>query len=75
VELDDDLPSHGKHYCVTCARYFISNEALAGHEKTKPHKRRIKELAGPPPHNQVDAEWAGGMGIPDNGHRTAQTFS
>ena len=31
------------------------------------HKRRVKELMGAKPHAQADADWAGGMGRPDNG--------
>jgi hypothetical protein len=34
-------------------------------------RRRVKELMGPKPHNQGDAEWAAGMGAPDNGQRQA----
>ena len=69
AELDDDLPAHGRHYCTTCARYFVSAEVQAGHERSKPHKRRVRELLGARPHNQVDADWAGGLGAPDNGAR------
>ncbi len=39
AELDEDLPAHGQHYCIACARYFISPSALEDHEKTKPHRR------------------------------------
>lgn len=44
VELDDDLPAQGKYYCVPCARYFVSGAVLAEHEKSKPHKKRVKTL-------------------------------
>lgn len=67
MELDEDIPGHGKHYCLPCSRYFVSKTALDTHLKTKPHKRRCKELEGDRPHNQADADWAGGMGAPDNG--------
>ncbi|KAL4855461.1 Zinc finger protein 593 [Chlorella vulgaris] len=67
VALDEDLPAHGQHFCVACTRYFISQAALATHERTKPHRRRVKELLGVRPHNQADADWAGGMGAADNG--------
>lgn len=70
VELDEELPAHGKHFCLPCSRYFISEAALKTHEATKPHKRRIKQLSGDRPHNQADADWAGGMGAPDNGPAT-----
>lgn len=70
VELDEDLPAHGKFYCVPCSRYFISQVAMDTHNVTKAHKKRIKELQGYRPHNQEDAEWAAGFGAPDNGPRT-----
>jgi len=67
AELDEDLPAHGKHYCTACSRYFMSEEALGTHTKSKPHKKRVKALLGAKPHNQADADWAGGMGAADNG--------
>lgn len=67
VELDDDLPAMGKYYCMPCSRYFMSASAQIDHEKTKAHKKRIKVLEGDRPHNQRDAELAGGLGAPDNG--------
>jgi bud site selection protein 20 len=42
---DDDAPGGGEHYCVPCARHFISAAVLAQHEGTKPHKKRLKEVA------------------------------
>ena len=74
VELDEDLPAHGQHFCTSCSRYFQSEEALRDHEKTKPHKRRIKALMGARPHNQADADWAAGMGAPDNGQAQRQAM-
>lgn len=68
VELDEDIPAFGKYYCTPCSRYFINATALAAHNATKPHKKRCKELDGPRPHNQGDAEWAAGMGATDNGN-------
>lgn len=70
MALDDDLPACGQHYCTPCARYFVTADALGHHEKTKPHKRRCKELMGPQPHKQGDAEWAAGMGADDKGQGT-----
>ena len=69
--LNDDLPGSGQFYCVPCARYFTDGGALAAHNKTKPHKRKVKEF-GPGserPHTQRDAELAAGMGAPDNGQK------
>lgn len=68
VEHDEDTPGHGQFYCIPCSRYFQTAVALADHEKTKPHKRKVKMLLTTArPHNQRDADAAGGMGPPDNG--------
>jgi len=73
TELDEDVPGYGKYYCIPCARYFQNAAGLVDHEKTKPHKRTVKELmTSARPHNQRDAEAAGGMGAPDNGRRLRQ---
>lgn len=66
-ELDEDVPGRGKFYCTSCSRYFVSERAQADHERTKMHKKRVKELQGPRPHSQSDADWAGGLGPADNG--------
>jgi hypothetical protein len=72
VELDEDVPGAGKHYCISCSKYFIDNKALTLHHKSKPHKRRVAELvklkeAGIAPHSSADAERAACMGRTDNG--------
>jgi bud site selection protein 20 len=65
---DEDTPGFGKYYCIPCAKYCQNAAALVDHEKSKPHKRRVKMLMNTPrPHNQVDADIASGMGPPDNG--------
>lgn len=64
--IDFDLPGLGQHYCVECARYFISVSALNEHTRTKRHKMRIKELKDKP-YSQAEAEAASGMAPPDNG--------
>lgn len=70
AELDEDLPGLGKNYCIPCSRYFQTAIALADHEDTKVHKRRVKLLINSErPHNQKDADAAGGMGAPDNGRK------
>lgn len=66
-ELDEDVPGRGKWYCAACSRYFVDERAQGDHERTKVHKRRVKELMGAKPHSQADADWAGGMGRVDNG--------
>ncbi|MDP1602468.1 MAG: hypothetical protein Q8M03_04305, partial [Legionella sp.] len=43
TKLDDpDTAGFGRHYCIPCARYFVSEKALAVHSETKQHKRRLK---------------------------------
>lgn len=74
AELDEDVPGGGQFYCISCSRYFVDAKALALHQKSKAHKRRIAELAklrdnGMKPHSAADAEWAAGMAKPDNGPR------
>ncbi|GBG71012.1 hypothetical protein CBR_g8310 [Chara braunii] len=51
------------------SRYFGSAAIREEHYKSKPHKKRAKVMKGPAPHTQADADWAGGMGAPDNGPR------
>jgi bud site selection protein 20 len=51
----------GDFPCVECSRYFISPEALAGHTKTKLHRRRLKQLKDEP-YSQKEAEAAAGLG-------------
>jgi len=38
---DEDKPGLGQHYCIPCARYFISAKAIEDHVKTKQHKNRF----------------------------------
>lgn len=64
--VDFDLPGLGQHYCVECARYFLSADVLQKHTKTKLHKHRVKELREKP-YSQAEAEAAAGMGPNDRG--------
>ncbi|KAK6943861.1 hypothetical protein RJ641_024963 [Dillenia turbinata] len=48
-------------------RYFSTVAVRDEHFKTKRHKKRVKQMMGPAPHTQLDAELAAGMGMPDNG--------
>ena len=41
-EDDPDTAGFGRHYCIPCARYFVSDASLQTHCATKPHKRRLK---------------------------------
>ncbi|GMH09835.1 hypothetical protein Nepgr_011676 [Nepenthes gracilis] len=67
LPLDEDLPGMGQYYCLHCDRYFPSVAVRDDHFKSKRHKKRLKQMAGPAPHTQLDAELAAGMGMPDNG--------
>jgi hypothetical protein len=40
TKLDEDKPGLGQYYCISCARYFISTNALQDHFQTKRHKKR-----------------------------------
>ncbi|RVW92237.1 hypothetical protein CK203_027219 [Vitis vinifera] len=48
-------------------RYFANVAVRDEHFKTKRHKKRLKQMMGPAPHTQLDADLAAGMGLPDNG--------
>ncbi|KAG0620816.1 hypothetical protein M758_4G246700 [Ceratodon purpureus] len=67
TEIDPDLPGLGQFYCLHCDRHFSTTTIRDEHYKTKKHRRRVKMMEGPAPHNQTDAEVAAGMGVPDNG--------
>lgn len=59
--LDEDLPGLGQFACQACDRFFINAKTLTEHEKTKPHKKRLK-LLKEKPYSQEEAEAAAGMG-------------
>lgn len=67
LPVDEDLPGMGQYYCVHCDRYFANTSVRDEHFKTKRHRKRLKLMAGPAPHTQLDADLAAGMGMPDNG--------
>ncbi|CAA2978357.1 zinc finger 593 [Olea europaea subsp. europaea] len=67
LPVDEDLPGMGQYYCLHCDRYFANVAVRDEHFKTKKHRRRVKQMMGPAPHTQLDAELAAGMGMPDNG--------
>lgn len=60
---------------IACRRYFVSQHAQQTHEATKPHKRQVKDVMGAQPHDQREADWAGGLGAPDNGGISVQIMS
>ena len=67
TELDPDKPGLGQYYCVACSRYYITEKALAEHQATVKHKRRLKELTTKPAYSHDEANAAAGRGAPDNG--------
>ncbi|KAF5270063.1 hypothetical protein FQA39_LY08475 [Lamprigera yunnana] len=60
-EVDLDKPGNAQHYCLHCARYFISDFALQDHFRTKVHKRRLKALEDEP-YTVEESERAAGLG-------------
>jgi bud site selection protein 20 len=60
-DVDFDQPGMAQFYCLHCARYFINQQALDDHFKTKVHKRRMKALQDDP-YTQEEAEIAAGHG-------------
>lgn len=60
-EVDLDVPGAAQNYCLHCARYFIDQQALNEHFKTKVHKRRLKALELEP-YTIEESERAAGHG-------------
>lgn len=60
-EVDLDRPGAAQFYCIHCARYFINNQALEEHFRTKVHKRRLKALELEP-YSIEESERAAGHG-------------
>jgi len=56
-----DLPGHGQHYCLYCARHFIDAQSKSEHERGKVHKKRVKETKEVP-YSIKESEKAGGLG-------------
>jgi bud site selection protein 20 len=44
TEIDEDLPAGGRFHCIETARYFVSQDAMDKHMKSKQFKNRIKQL-------------------------------
>ena len=60
----DELPGGGKFSCDPCNKYFIDEETLDIHLKTKNHKKRCK-LLKEVPYTHKEADAAGGIGAND----------
>jgi hypothetical protein len=61
IAFDDteDLPGLGQFYCICCARHFQDEVTLSAHNKSKDHKRRLKDVAQQK-YTQAEADWAAG---------------
>ncbi|KAF8993287.1 hypothetical protein BDQ17DRAFT_1253030 [Cyathus striatus] len=66
--LDFDKPGLGQHYCVECAKYYESDQALNSHWRSKVHKRRCKALKEPA-YTIEEAERAAGLEGKENGQQ------
>ncbi|XP_055710257.1 zinc finger protein 593 homolog [Phlebotomus papatasi] len=60
-EVDLEKPGFAQFYCIHCAKYFIDDNALQSHFKTKVHKRRLKALETEP-YSVEESERAAGHG-------------
>ncbi|KAL6942330.1 Bud site selection protein 20 [Hanseniaspora vineae] len=60
--LDETKPGLGQHYCIHCAKYCETAEALKTHLKGKVHKRRVKDLKGVP-YTQETSNAASGLDV------------
>ena len=56
----EDVTGGGQFFCVPCSRHFINEQVLREHEKSKPHKKRVK-LVKEPQYTQKEADMAAGM--------------
>ena len=52
----------GQIYCVACARYFRDDDNYDRHIRTKPHKKRVKELQEEPHRGEPVLIDNGGVG-------------
>uniref|UniRef100_A0A2M4C244 Zinc finger protein 593 homolog n=1 Tax=Anopheles marajoara TaxID=58244 RepID=A0A2M4C244_9DIPT len=60
-EIDLDKPGFAQFYCIHCATYYINDQALQAHFRTKVHKRRLKALEVEP-YTVEDSLRAAGQG-------------
>jgi len=58
----DDLPAAGLHHCAPCSKFFESHQSLTHHQRSKPHKKRLRKLRDVP-YTQTEAEAAIGRGV------------
>lgn len=58
---DVDKVGKGEHFCMPCDRFFMNANDIEKHERSKPHKKRLKILSEPQ-YSQNEADAAGGIG-------------
>lgn len=51
-----DQPGAGLFFCLPCNKHTVTKKALADHNVTKQHKRRVKLLAKEKPYDLKEAE-------------------
>lgn len=73
-KFDPALPGGGQHYCVSCARHFVSATVLEQHKRSKPHKRQLRNLTRDRPYTHAEAEAAAGMAPADTGKPKQQFY-
>lgn len=56
----DELPAGGRFGCPKCDVYFRDQNTLDSHQRTKAHKKRLKEF-NQKSHTAKDAEMAAGL--------------
>uniref|UniRef100_T1PFR5 Zinc finger protein 593 homolog n=1 Tax=Musca domestica TaxID=7370 RepID=T1PFR5_MUSDO len=59
--VDLEKPGFAQFYCVHCAKYFIDDNAMQTHFRSKVHKRRLKALEVEP-YSIEESERAAGHG-------------
>ncbi|KAK2961230.1 putative bud site selection protein 20 [Blattamonas nauphoetae] len=61
-------PDDERQYCcIECSRFFVDERSLTQHQRTKDHKRRLKELLEKP-YTAEDALMGAGKGLPRAGY-------
>ena len=43
-EPDIEVPGDAQFYCIPCARYFVDNNSLTSHQKSKVHKKQVAKI-------------------------------
>lgn len=61
-KFDEYKPGLGQHYCIPCAKYCESSQALKTHQRSKVHKRALRALKFGP-YTKEEADAAGGRNV------------